>query len=440
MRKALTIARMTLLITLRRGTLFALAIVIVGVSTLAFQMARSDGKLINELEIRISYSYGLTYSLLSLMIIALACFAVRSQIDAKNIHLVTSMPLERKWIFTGQAMALVIIAVISEILLLGSVLTNSWWLSKGYDQAERDSAYEKYFKTRREVKPFYRSKRTVALTYAEQKGIDVSQLNGTEWFNLYHEALREETLINSNESRIWKFDLNDIPLKGESVYFNYKFQRGNKREPVKGYFEMTSPGYNIYFKKEIEAHQYAQGQIAVPIEFVPDNGKFEIKFTNTGTNSAVVGRSGLIFSYSKGSLVENINKCFLSQVFHLSVSALVGLCAGIGLTFSVATFMVIMLYLISSGQPVFQLVMKDYEFLAVQTAMDTFLNNVMHTAIWLTKGLQPPELVGNISAGINIEWNTLLFSWLPAVAVYGIIATILGSLMLTSKELDKIQT
>ena len=440
MKKALTITRMTLLINIRKGTLWAIALVVILFSSAAFYMTKSDGKLANELEIRISYSYGVTYSILSLMIIALACFTVRSQIDAKNLHMVSSMPLERKWIFAGQAFALVIISFISELVLVGTVMANSWFFSSGFSEQERQTVFEKYSTTRREVRPFYIKKRQVALNFAKEQGIDVSELNGTEWYELYHNALRRETLIGEGVSKIWQFDLEDIPMEGETVKLLYKFQKGNKRSPIKGVFELTSPGYNIYFKKEIEAHQYAQGAVEIPINFIPDNGRFEVKFTNSGTNSVVVSRSGLIFSYSKGTLWENINKCFLSQTFHLSVSSLVGLCAGIALTFSVATFMVIMLYLIATGQPVFQLVMQDYEFYAETTFMDAVVNSIMAAAIWLTKGLQAPELVSNISSGLNIGWDYLLGSWFPAVAIYGVLASVLGAVMLTKKELDKVQT
>lgn len=440
MKKAFTIAKMTLLVTLRKGTLWAIGLVVALFSTAAFHMARSDGDLANELEIRINYSYGLTYSILSLIIIALACFTVRSQLDAKNLHMVTSMPLERKWIFAGQAIALVIISFIAELILVGSVFTNCWFFSKGYSQDQQTVALEKYFKTRREVKPFYVKKRQVALDYAKDKNMDVSSLNPTEWYNLYHDALRQETLIGPSESKSWKFDLNDIPMDGEFVNLLYKFQRGKKRSTIKGFFELTAPGYNVYFKKEIEAHQYAKGALEIPISYIPDNGRFEVKFTNQGDTSVVVNRSGLIFSYQKGSLMENINKCFLSQLFHLSVSSLVGLCAGIGLTFSVSSFMVIMLYLISTGQPVFQSVMNDYEFTHNPTFMDGVINNIMSIAIWLTKGLQSPDVAMNMSAGLNIGWDYLLQGWLPAVAIYGALAFIIGSLMLTAKELDKIQT
>jgi len=440
MRKALTITKMTLLINLRKGTLWAIAFIVAVFSSVAFYMAKSDGSLVNELEIRISYSYGITYSILSLMIIALACFTVRSQIDAKNLHLVTSMPLERKWIFAGQAFALIIIAFIAEIILLGTIFTNSWFFSKGYEEAERQVAYDRYFNTRREVRPYYIKKRQVALNYAKEQGIDLTELDGHEWFYFYHDALRQETLIEAGKNKIWQFDLNDVPYEGETVQLIYKFQKGNKRDPIQGFFELTAPGYNIYFKKSIQAHQYVEDVIEIPINFIPDNGRFEVKFTNTGKNSVVVNRSGLIFSYQKGSLWENINKCFLSQTLHLSVSSLVGLCAGIGLTFSVASFMVIMLYLIATGHPVFQLVMVDYEFTIAPTFMDGVIHNIMSVAIWLTKGLKAPELVSNISSGLNIGWDYLITSWMPAVLVYGLIASALGSFMLTRKELDKVQT
>jgi len=98
------------------------------------------------------------------------------------------------------------------------------------------------------------------------------------------------------------------------------------------------------------------------------------------------------------------------------------------------------LYLIATGHPVFQLVMVDYEFTIAPTFMDGVIHNIMSVAIWLTKGLKAPELVSNISSGLNIGWDYLITSWMPAVLVYGLIASALGSFMLTRKELDKVQT
>ena len=164
-----------------------------------------------------------------------------------------------------------------------------------------------------------------------------------------------------------------------------------------------------------------------------------MKFTNTGKYSTVLTRSGLFFKYQKGTIWGSAFKCFLTQGFHLSVTVLVGLCAGVGLTFAVATFMVIMLFIISSSQGLFVLVMEDFGFAAALSVGDKIIIAVLGSAMWLTKGLQPPGIISNVSSGLTLEWSYIISNWLPATLFYGIVAYFLGVWMISKKELDKVQ-
>ncbi len=140
MKNALVVMKMTLRILLRKGTIYGVFVLICALATLIFYLGRGDGTLVNELEMRISYSYSLTYGVLSLLVIAMSCFTVRSQIDAKNVHLMTSMPLERKWIFTGQAFALIIVALLAELVLLSTIFVNGMFYSKDFSEDEQKLA------------------------------------------------------------------------------------------------------------------------------------------------------------------------------------------------------------------------------------------------------------------------------------------------------------
>jgi hypothetical protein len=445
MKDSLIIMRMTLRILLRKGTVYGLLGLICCLSTAIFYMSRGDGVLVNELEIRISYSYGLTYSILSLSVIALACFTIRSQIDAKNIHLLSSMPLKRKWIFAGQALAIIVVALIAEVMLLGSILINSYVYSSSFSAEEKKQASEKYLISHRKIKPVYVDKRELTLAYAEKGGKDATQMTGKEWYLLSRDALKEEQLIESGKSTTWAFDLGESPSSSkdqskENTSLIYRFQKAGKRDKVKGVFELTSDNDNFYFKHEIDADQYSFESFNIPMTSVPDSGKFTIKFTNTGKGATIVTRSGIYFKYTKGTIWTSLAKSFLCQGVHLIVTVLVGTCAGVGLTFSVATFMVMMLFVMSSSQGLFKLVMEDYGFTAVLTYWDHVGIFILNAAMWATKGLQPPEIISGLSAGLDLDMSHLLIEWLPAVVFYGLFAYFLGSWMIYEKELDKVQT
>ena len=439
MKNSLVIMKLTLRILFRKGTVLSLLGLICGLSTLVFYLSRGDGLLTNELEIRISYSYYMSYAILSLSTIALACFTIRSQIDAKNVHLLSSMPLDRKWIVAGQAMALMIVAGLAELILLGSLLVNSYVYSKSFTPEEKEQASKKYLLSHRKVSPLYKNKRDIARAYAEKREISVEGIGGIAWYRLTRKAMREQQLIEPGKSLSWEFDLGEQPEVGENGELSLRFQRADKREQVKGYFELSAEGYNLYFKKEIVANQYKHESFSIPLSSIPPNGRFVIKFTNTGQQASVVTRSGIYFSYQKGTLWSNLFKSFITQFIHLSVTVLVGICAGIGLSFSVATFMVMMLFVMSSSQGLFTVVMEGYGYMPVLDFWDKTGIFLLNSGMWMTKGLQPPDIVASMSSGLDVGLYELASNWLPSVVFYGIFAYILGTWLLSSKELDKVQ-
>ncbi|MCM8533176.1 MAG: hypothetical protein NE330_18555, partial [Lentisphaeraceae bacterium] len=290
------------------------------------------------------------------------------------------------------------------------------------------------------VRPSYKSRRDITLAYAEVQGIDVEKLDGTEWNLLFQEALREEQLVATGKKRTWKFNLEEDISKTTDLTVSYKFQQANKRQKVKGVFELSSKEFSTYFKQEIEADQYEYNEFVIPADFIPPDGAFTLTFTNLSSQSTVVTRSGLKCSYLKGSFWANASKVVFAQMIHLSVTAIVGLCAGVGLTFSVATFMVMMLFFMSIAEGVVQVMLEDFGFAAVITVWDQFIVGLMKAAMWVTKGLQPPSIVSNVSQGLDISWEYLLMTWFPATLFYGLVAAFIGVRILENKELDKIQT
>ena len=440
MNQVFNIAKMTILMTFRRGTLPAALIVIAVLSTVIFNIARSDGELSNELEIRLTYSYGMTYSILSLIIISLACFTIRSQLDAKNIHMLTSYPIQRKWIFLGQGIGVLFIGVLSLIVLVISLYANAAVLKGNYTDEQISEASDLIFNSRRKVIPYYPSKRDLTLTYAEKNSIDVKALNEIQWDVVYERALANEQIIEPGKSKSYIFSLGESPGgEKEEVNFNFRFQQAEKRNKINGILEISSDNTAISYKQKIEAEQYQFQKVSVPAKYIPADGNFTLAFTNTSDKSTILTRSGLNCSYQSGSFGKNLIKALISQVFHLSVVTAVGLTAGLGLTFSVATFIVIMLYVMSIMEGVIAVVAEELQFVAVIDFWDKAVMSIMEISLWVTKGLQPPDVISNISSGILLENSYLFLEWLPSVFVYGFIAVIIGLRIFENKELDKIQ-
>ena len=97
------------------------------------------------------------------------------------------------------------------------------------------------------------------------------------------------------------------------------------------------------------------------------------------------------------------------------------------------------LFLMSSSQGLFDVVMEGYSYMPVLDFWDKTGIFLLNSGMWITKGLQPPDIVASISSGLDVGLYELALNWLPSVVFYGFFAYILGIWMLSSKELDKVQ-
>ena len=430
---------MTVLMSLRRGTFPAILIVVSVLSTLIFQVARSDGQLVNELEIRLLYSYGFSYSVLSLIAISVACFTVRSQLDAKNIHLLTSYPVSRKSIFFGQGLGIAFVILVSEIVLLLSILTNAWLFSNSAAEDAWEVAQDKFLNSRKVVLPDYKSKRDLALDYAKEKNIEVEKLNELQWEELFERSTFAEQSIQSGKEKTWYFETMELPSGAEKYVVRFNFREGNKRQKVNGILEAKGINFSTYYRTEIEADQFQDYKVEIPAASLPEDGKFSLIFTNKGSYSTIVTRTGLAIEFIYGSFLGNLFKLLFSQFIHASVMIVVGMCAGLGMSFSVANFLVMMLYLMSVGEGVVRVVIEGLRFRAVYDFWDNVIVNLLKTTLWVTKGLQPPDSISKICSGTSIDMYYLLIEWLPATCFYGLIALYIAVKVFENKELDRIQ-
>ncbi|WDE95948.1 hypothetical protein PQO03_09495 [Lentisphaera profundi] len=130
MKKALTVCKLCLRLLLRKGSNKGLALLIVAIALFSFFSTKHNGVLVEELKVRVLYSFSITYTFLSIAIIALTCFTIRRQIDSRNIHQLCSLPLSRINIWLGQAMALFIIAFFLLLTLYISIGGQATFIKK----------------------------------------------------------------------------------------------------------------------------------------------------------------------------------------------------------------------------------------------------------------------------------------------------------------------
>ena len=352
MRNIVTIARLTLLLNIRKGTLWGILLLIIGTSTFIFLVSIGDNILVNELQLRIQYSYALTYSLLTLIVISLACYTVRSQIDHRQIHMLTSFPISRREIWLGKWLGLISVSILAEIALFLSLAVCSLLFCQSFSQEQVASAKRFFGTINYESAPVQISAKKltdkrIRQLIAERK-LTHADVDDDTRRKVFDQIRKAQQLIPRKGEKAWEFDLKKKPIYGEYIKLKYKFYTESRRKSIQGNWRISAPGRVESFAADFDVFPYTFNTIRIPLTQIPDSGKFNVTLKSHHESDLIVNKKiGIKIYYEDGSFIQNIAKAFVLQIIHLSVTASVGLTAGVAFTFSVATFLSIVLYFLS---------------------------------------------------------------------------------------------
>ncbi len=442
MRNILTTTKITILVCIRNGAFLGILSLIAGVASFIFVISTSDNTILNELQLRIQYSYTLTYSLLTLIIISLSCFTIRSQIDGRQIHMLTAFPIRRRDIWLGKWLGLVIIALISEMILVFSIAICAHVYSRTYSLADVNLARNFYKVIKYEVKPtvpdFDKLTGDRIQKLINDKKIDPKSVDKETWGKNYELLRRSEQLIKLDGEKTWSFDLKKKPQKGEYIDFRFRIYAEKRRKTVQGAWALSAEGKSESFIQEFKCHPYSFTTINIPLSQIPDSGKFQMTLKGKNESDIIVSfNSGITLFYQDGSIINNLVKIMIAHLIHMSVAVAVGLTAGVAFSFSVASFLSITLYFLSASSEYFSSIVKDILTGYHISIIDKISALLISGAMWIAKGLQAPDVISKLSGGISIPIAELIIRWLPAISVYGIVTGLLGMYILTKKELDR---
>ncbi len=442
MRNILTTAKITILVCIRNGTFFGILTLIAGISSFIFAISTSDNTILNELQLRIQYSYTLTYSLLTLIIISLSCFTIRSQIDGRQIHMLTSFPIRRRDIWLGKWLGLAVIALVSELILVLSIATCAHFYTRTFKAEDVSSAQEFYKKINCEVRPdipdFNALTSERISTLINEQKLDPEMIDKEVWKKNYEILRRSEQLIKPNGEKTWSFDLKNKPKKGEFVDFRFRMYAEKRRNLIRGTWLLSAEGKVESFKQNFECYPYSFTTIRIPVSQIPDSGKFQLTLNGQNDSDIIINfNNDLALFYEDGSIIFNLIKIISAHFIHMSVTVAVGLTAGVAFSFPAASFLSITLYFLSASSGYFSSIITDLLEGYHISISDKISAGLISSALWLAKGLQAPDAISKLSSGISIPISDLLIHWLPAISVYGFVTCLLGICILTRKELDR---
>ena len=443
MKNILILAKLTIHLAFKKGLLWGLPVLIAAILSFVFLFSTGDNILINELQLRIQYSYSITYSILTLIIISISCFTIRSQIDDRQIHMLTAFPVSRQQIWIGKWLGLFILANILQFILILGLFICSIFFCRTFPAEEITVAKTHFERVKHEEFPVRTSFATLTknrISHLIELGqLDPKKIDDGIRKNVFDQVRRDELQISPYGEKTWEFDIGNKPDYGEYIEVKFKFYAEHRRRSVPGSWVLTDHNGNQLFLADFEAYPYAINSIKIPIKIIPDTGEFLLVFKSRNPSNLIFGtKSGLRLYYDEGKLVSNVLKAYVTQAMHLGITIGVGLTAGVAFTFPVASFFSIVLYFLSVSSGFFTQIVQDLGFEYHISIIDKLSVTIIQFGMWLAKGLQPPVIISHLSSGITIPLNDLLISWLPAILMYGFFTTVLGISLLSKKELDKI--
>ena len=366
MKRVLAIARLTFWEGIR------MKIVLVFVLILAFIVLRlpfalrGDETLAGRLQTFLSYSLGALSVFMSLATVFLSCSTLTKDIQERSIHLVVTKPVSRFQILLGKWIGVNLLNLLM-ILLSGLVIYGFAIFIKTRpeqflrDRVKIDDTIWTARVAARPVEPDFEgdAKRYVEQMQQENRQLDtLPEVLATQYAKEWKEAWKR---IEPMGSRVYHFE-NLTPPESDSTVYQVSFKAVSV--PV-GINEDISVGWGILdpetesplammetTEQSARRHQFLvtargikNGKAALGIFNPPVNKRCSIYFE---------GDDGLEILYKVGSFEGNFTKALLLILFRLAFLSAVGLFFGTFVSFPVACFCVLTIFVFCMGMPWWQ--------------------------------------------------------------------------------------
>lgn len=437
-----TIARLTVRLLVRNRAFQLLLLVIGCVALVVFRQSGSDGELVNELRVRLQYSLSVTYALLTLMIMAIACFSVRTQLDEKQIHMLSSRPVSRPQMFLGQWAGVVFVAICAELVLLGVVGLASWQFAGSFAEAQRQAAWQRLGTVRFEARPTMPELDDLVAAEIRRRQ-DNGELSGPPTSEmrelLIKEERRKQQLCPPGESREWFFELPEAPGSERQTELRFKYYTGGRPAALNLRWQIEAEDSQQAFETQVVKPPERVHIVEIPSREFPDSRRLAVRLTNESDREIILGRtSGVRLRYVYGGWAGNVVRAAGMHVLHLATVVSVGMMAGVAFTFSVASFVSLVLFLSSMSAGFFRNIARELASHDDITLLEQIAVGLISMGQWITGGMRPPDVVQALSTGLFVSPFGEL-NWLLQTVVYCLLAIGLGCVLLDRKELSKLQ-
>lgn len=443
MKQIRTIAFNTCRLIFKSGTGWGILLTSAAIASFIFSQAQADGVLVNELRLRLRYSLSFAFVFLSLCMLFISCLSVRRDIDLKIMHVLTAHPLPRYRIWLGKWLGCLLFSVIAVASTMVVVLLCAVLYGHGHPLAAGKGVLPVEFRSvYRVVQPDLPSLEGLVdeeIARQRRQGKTFDDMAGWQIREKVRDQIRrEEQLIVPDGFRSWEFHLGRVPANGDEVLLEYCFFARDQRRPVKGFWGMEPVDAVGRFAVPVEAFPYTTQRLRLPTRLVPPSGKIRITFKGENSPYLIFARGkGVKVLLTEGTFTENAVKACVFMVLHLAAVIAAGLALAVPLTFPVASFSCLVIYLVAIASPFFAGIVQELSF-GEPSRLKTLFQAVLCLGVWLSQGLYMPPVLSPLAEGRSIQIGELWYLWGTGYILFLLTASFLGMYWLSRKEIDRI--
>lgn len=430
MKQVWSITKLNLKLLWRQKIIQILSVTLPLIAVGTFFVLASNPDLSEDLRYRTLYSYSTAYSLLNLIALFLACFVTRTQIDAKNIHALSSFPLSRLKIFFGEFLALfILLASVNFLIVIAQYASSSFYEAK--------SSEELSTKTQKRIKPDLPTVEDLTKKQLKKANIAWESLSEEDFLAYQDQVRRAFQRIKKGEARYWNFNPIVLPKDLEQgLKLSFTFNGRSRSGKVKGKILIK---YSDEVKEvPFEAIPLRETVVELSKDIFKNDEKFKIGIMHENSSELIVSynKSISLFYEDSTHFVNGIKSYFL-QLCHLSILVLIGMWAGTAFSFTVAGLLSLIIYLLSFGD--FFTDSLQYINPEKMSQLEIYSFYLLEYLVMATKGIQAPDVITDFAARVSLDMDVYLSSLIPSYFMCFVIFSLIGGTLLKRKELDKIQ-
>ena len=450
MRKISAICANVIRILIRNGTVPGIMISLGALSVFIFVFARSDGEIINELRIRIRYSFFFFYTLISVVVMYLSCITLRKDIENRQFHNVASAPVHRYQIWLGKFFGILIFGMACFFFSsLVTALCAAVYIGSHCNEKDMAVVNGKFLRAYLEKVPLLEPiERQIEDRFKKMQaegnlspGLSDKEIKRQLW----DEIRKDEQMLKPNGEKSWSFtwDSSAASRFSDHIILKVKFYAEQKREMINGRFTLTSPDSSAKWEQDFSGFSYMYHEIRIPISKIPSSGQLRLSFKGTGNPYIIFPvANGIALLYDNGGIISNYIRMSLIIFVNMIVLTAIGLTSAALFTYTVSVFVTLVVYLVGMSADFFLSVIRElsYGWQVADGSSVYLLTGFIKFGLWLTKGIKCPPVIETFTENISIPLGHISMVWGMETLFYAAAVMALGILILTRKEIDKLMS